>query len=73
MYYKFVYQNDEYAINLDKIEYIIKSSDFSNRVLIGLSDKMLEFSFNSKEKVDEFYENLQKAIIEGMKKGEIRI
>lgn len=64
MYYKFVYQNDEYAINLDKIEYIIKSSDFSNRVLIGLSDKMLEFSFNSKEELEKFYDDLQNSIIE---------
>lgn len=63
MYYKFEYQNDDYLINLDKIEYIIKSSEFSNRVLIGLSDKILEFSFNNKEELEKFYDDLQCAIV----------
>jgi len=67
MYYKFEYQNDEYLINLDKIEYIIKSSDFSNRVFIGLSDRSLEFSFNDKEQLEKFYDDLQNAIIEQQK------
>ena len=71
MYYKFEYQNDEYLINLDKIEYIIKSSEFSNRVLIGLSNKILDFSFNGKEELERFYDDLQNAIKEQQKEKRV--
>ena len=69
MYYSFKYQNDDYSINLDKIEYMIKSTEVLKNgfnivyiLYIALSNRMLSFNFESKEKFEIFYKKLQTAI-----------
>ena len=59
MYYNFKYQNDDYSINLDKIEFIIKSNDVpKKRIFISMHSRSLVFSFNSEEELNKFYNEL---------------
>lgn len=70
MYYQFKYQNDDYSINLDKIEYMIKSTEVLKNdgfniiyiLYIFLSNITLSFEFKSKEEGEIFYNKLQTAI-----------
>lgn len=66
MRYEFKYQNDDYLINIDKIEYVIKSNNRpKNRVCVFLSNNNLQFDFNSEDEAEEFYEQLQWMMLTG--------
>ena len=66
MCYQFKYQNDDILINIDKIEYVIKSNDKpKNRVYVFLSNNNLQFDFNSEDEAENFYEQLQRMMLTG--------